>query len=46
MVVMEFDDINVVGATEGNFRREWRRCRCKVELSDNGNLIRYSNKRL
>ena len=45
-VVIEFDDINVFGATEGKFRRGWGRCGCNVEVSENRKVIRYSDKRL
>ena len=46
MVVIEFHDINVFGATECKFRRGWRRCGCKVEMSENRKAIRYNDERL
>ena len=45
-VVIEFNYINVFGVTEGKFRRGRRRVGCKVEVSENMKVIRYSNERL
>ena len=43
-VVMEFDDNNILDATEGNFRRGWRKSEGRVEVSENRNVIRYNNR--
>ena len=44
-VIIEFDDINIYGATECTIRSGWR-CGSKVEMSENMKVIRCGNKRL